>query len=208
MKKVVLKTTLTVMMSGIITACTDKADIPPNETTSDDVAVTQQSENITQENTNTQLGIPSKDGSSSVIRSADSHTHGGAELAIVLEDNIVTFELDSPLYNLLGFEHHPETETQKARVKMAEDILKQGQGLFVLNSEAECSLISESKTVELFEEGHEDHEDHEESHKDVLLQYQYRCTVPSSHIDVTYLGPATQKQVSMTRKNIQMKLSR
>ena len=50
----------------------------------------------------------------SEMRSAESHTHGDASLAMVLERTVFTVELDTPLYNLLGFEHEADTAAQKA----------------------------------------------------------------------------------------------
>jgi len=42
------------------------------------------------------------DDNHSTIRSAESHVHGGAKLAIVSEGNNVTIEFETPIYNLLG----------------------------------------------------------------------------------------------------------
>ena len=96
-------------------------------------------------------------------RSAESHTHGDASLAIVLDGSMLTVELDTPLYNVLGFEHKAETAAQKAALLKAETVLTRGGPLFVFNSEAGCSIIRDTISVEL--EHHED-EDHEGDHDD------------------------------------------
>ena len=136
----------------------------------------------------------------SEIRSAESHTHGDASLAIVLEETVITVELDTPLYNLLGFEHEADTAAQKATVLKAETVLSKGSSLFIFNSEAGCSILHDTISVELGHHedegehiGHEDdhHDDHkeegtnDESHKDVVLQYAYNCLQPKSLKDVT-----------------------
>ena len=234
MKTILLNTTLSFMMVTIIAACTDKAEAPKQKSVAETAELERQTEKASDHDDHHEDADTHSEAASSVTRSANAHSHGDAELAIVLEGAMITVELETPLYNLLGFEHHPETAAQKAKVEMAEDQLQKGEALFVFNANAKCNLISESKAVHLFDEDHHDdehdehdehehHDEQEDSHKDVLLQYQYRCTKPSSlenvsvnlfeffedmsDIDVTYLGPSTQKQVSLTRKNTQMDLS-
>jgi len=92
-------------------------------------------------------------------RSAQSHTHGDASLAIVLDGSTMTVELDTPLYNLLGFEHAAETPSQKASVLKAESVLSKGSSLFVFNSDAGCVPSNQKISVELGVDDHDD--DHE-----------------------------------------------
>lgn len=238
MKTILLSTTLSVMMAAVMAGCADKTEAPVKTSAPDKVEATRHTDNVSKHDDHHEDAETHSEAASSVTRSANAHSHGDAELAIVLEGAMITVELETPLYNLLGFEHHPETAAQKAKVEMTEGQLQKGEELFVFNAEAKCNLISDSMTLELFDEEHEDdehhdehdehdddehHDEQEDSHKDVLLQYQYRCTKPSSlenvsvnlfeffedmsDIDVTYLGPSTQKQVSLTRKNTQMDLS-
>ena len=255
MKTSLLRSALSVMMMSMIAACADKTETPKEQSVAETAELERQTEKASDHDDKHQEESDdhSKEKASSEIRSAEAHIHGDAELAVVVDADVVTIELETPLYNLLGFEHHPETAAQKTKVEMAEGQLQKGEALFVFNAEAKCNLMSESKAVHLFDEDHEEHDDHEEhhddheehddeehdddehhddeyhdedesSHKDALLQYQYRCAAPSSlenvsvnlfeffedmsDIDVTYLGPSTQKQVSLTRKNTQMDLSR
>ena len=201
-------------------------------------------------------------------RSADAHLHGAAELAIVLENGRVTVELETPLYNLLGFEHAPETEAQKATVVTAEEQLAAGDTLFKFNAAAACEFDVKNGRINLFENtvGHDDHDHnddndhsdhhadgdhshddhahdedhnhthqdnenkdhshgdhHEHAHKDVILQYTYQCKESSklstmtvelfemfenlSDLDVVYLGPSTQKQVSLNRNQTKVDLT-
>ena len=143
-------------------------------------------------------------------RSAESHTHGDASLAIVLDGSMLTVELDTPLYNVLGFEHEAETAAQKAAVLKAETVLTRGGPLFVFNNEAGCSIIGDTISVELehhededhededhededhededhddHEDDHEDEESHDDTHKDVVLQYDYKCQSPTALKNVT-----------------------
>ena len=226
MKTILLRSALSVMMMSMFAACADKTEAPVKTSAPDKVEATRHTDNVSKHDDHHEDADTHSEAASSVTRSANAHSHGDAELAIVLEGAMITVELETPLYNLLGFEHHPETAAQKAKVEMTEDQLQKGEALFVFNANAKCNLISESKAVHLFDEDHHDDEHHDEdesSHKDILLQYHYRCVAPSSlenvsvnlfeffedmsDIDVTYLGPSTQKQVSLTRKNTQMDLS-
>ena len=163
-------------------------------------------------------------------RSADSHTHGDASVAMVLEGSMIAVELDTPLYNLLGFEHEADTAVQKATVLKAETVLSKGSSLFMFNIEAGCSILNDKISVEL--EHHEDdnHDDHKEedvhdgTHKDVVLQYEYKCQKPKAlknvtvnlfehfgnltELDLVYLGPNTQKQVELSATQSRLNLTR
>jgi len=88
--------------------------------------------------------------------------HGSAALAIVLEGNALTIELDSPLYNLMGFERAPETDEQVAALEAAEAALSQPGELFTLNAEAGCTPPTEEMDVHVMEGDHhgEHHDDH------------------------------------------------
>jgi len=240
MNKMSLNTVLLTLSIGMVSACSDTPPASQGQDGSSDIAPAAQ----TVDKPRAETGEVQRQAATTTKRSAESHTHGDAELAVVLEGNVVTIELDTPLYNLLGFEHAPKTEAQKTTASRAEKNLGQGKGLFSFNQGAGCELISNIQDIHLFEhesreDEHDDHDDehddhhdedhHEEhsedahddeTHKDVILQYEFQCQKPSSlsnvsvnlfeffselsEIDVTYLGPSTQRQVKMTQDNSQM----
>ena len=109
-------------------------------------------------------------GSDAMIRQADSHVHGGAELALALDGRVVSVELETPLFNLLGFEHAPETESQRTDVIRAETSLSSPGTLFSFNSEAGCQAQAVSDVVlfdtEDHDHDHDDGHDHNEEHHD------------------------------------------
>lgn len=167
-----------------------------------------------------------------MTRSADVHSHGDAELAVVLEKGVITIEFGSPLYNILGFEHAPETPAQTMALKQAEQQLGRGAGLFAFNPQAKCVPLSKAMTVTLFpaDTDEADHDDHdatethdEDTHKDVFLAYEFKCQNPAklsnvtinlfeffkelAEIDVTFLGPATQMQVTLNRHQRQLDIT-
>lgn len=141
------------------------------------------------------------------IRSAESHTHGDASLGVVLEGSAITMEFETPLYNLLGFEHAAETDAQKAALIKAETALSDGASLFLFNGEANCASSGATPSVELsledhdahdhegeHHDDHDDHDDHsdhddhddhggevhDETHKDVTLRYSFECQSPKA----------------------------
>lgn len=105
------------------------------------------------------------------LRSAESHVHGGANLSIVSEQGRVFIELETPLYNLLGFEYTPQTEAEKTKVRTAEARLAEPEKLFRFNAEAQCSYNKLKSAPTLFDassksdHGHGDRHDHHHDEK-------------------------------------------
>jgi hypothetical protein len=98
-------------------------------------------------------------------RHHEAHEHGIAHLNVALEGNDLYIELISPAVNILGFEHHPRTNEQKAAVKKAIESLKKGEDLFVLPPEARGKFVK--TTVHTNIEGDSDNEhgdDHTHEH--------------------------------------------
>ncbi|MDR1662460.1 MAG: DUF2796 domain-containing protein [Azoarcus sp.] len=72
----------------------------------------------------------------------DPHEHGVARLNVALEDGRLAIELDSPLANLLSFEHAPRTDSQRDEVRAMVAKLRKADALFVLPKAASCRLES------------------------------------------------------------------
>ncbi|MFN3835369.1 MAG: DUF2796 domain-containing protein [Glycocaulis sp.] len=71
-------------------------------------------------------------------RQAGTHVHGLAELAIALNpDGTLAAELESPLYNLIGFERAPRNAAEAALVTAAVDALQE-RAWPAFNAEAGC----------------------------------------------------------------------
>jgi len=69
-----------------------------------------------------------------------AHVHGSAVLQVVMDGETVELALQSPLNNLLGFEHAPRTESQKKALKAMQDKFHKPLSLFALNAEARCTI--------------------------------------------------------------------
>lgn len=150
-----------------LSACSGNQDEPaPSPSTIETPQeIDASNEDTTQPVESLEVPVDTDDAKSATLRSAEAHSHGDAELAIVLEGRFVTVEFDTPLYNVLGFEHSPDTDDQKATVKSAEAILGRGGDLFEFNNDADCVTKADMKTVTLFETSLESHDDHSSDHK-------------------------------------------
>lgn len=69
---------------------------------------------------------------------AGAHVHGGANLQVAIDGNRMTLDLSSPLENLVGFEHAPRNDKQKAAVRRMAERLHNPGSMFVIPPEARC----------------------------------------------------------------------
>ena len=142
-----------------------------------------------------------------------AHEHGVAHMNVAFEGNELYIELISPAANIVGFEHHPRSEAQRASVEKAIETLKAGEALFILPSGAEGSPTksnvytdiagdSDHKSEEEYTHEHneiskkheEDKNQHQENHKsdkheshsEFRAEYHFVCKKPEklAHIDV------------------------
>ena len=70
----------------------------------------------------------------------EAHVHGIAQMNLVVEGQIVEIELETPLANVLSFEHAPESDAQKKEVRQMASTMRKAEGLFVFSTEAKCRL--------------------------------------------------------------------
>lgn len=127
------------------------------------------------------------------LRQADSHVHGAANLALALDGGTISVELESPLYNLVGFEHAPETAAQIKAFETAEAALSDPGTLLQFNPEAGCTanpvkavMLMQDNKPENHDEHHHEHDehghdtgnDHDPSHQSTVLNYSFTCLYP------------------------------
>jgi hypothetical protein len=108
-------------------------------------------------------------------RHHEAHVHGVAHMNIAFERNNLYIELSSPAANIVGFEHHPRTEEQKAAVKTAIESLEAGEKLFALPAGTGGRLVKANVQTDI--ESDSDHEpgqthahDHAESDKEAEVE--------------------------------------
>ena len=109
------------------------------------------------------------------------HVHGTAELRVAVENNRVDIEFDSPLENLLGFEHVPKTEAQRTAVKTMMAKLNRPETLFRLSKAASCTagpvrIQSQfNDAVPAKSAGPARKEDADEDHADLTAAFSFNC---------------------------------
>jgi hypothetical protein len=120
------------------------------------------------------------------------HEHGVGSLNLVVDGSVVEIELESPAANILGFEHAPKDEAERAALDRAVLALKDGERLFGFPAEAGCRLTRSSVSSTLLGDEpaaaeHAEHGDspaaesdhdagHErETHADLDADYRFEC---------------------------------
>lgn len=107
---------------------------------------------------------------------AAAHEHGLARLDVVVDGQQLVISLDSPLANLLGFEHAPRSEVQREAVAKMETAL-QAAGLFKPDPAAACTpdgvtidhpFKAQAKGAAAAE------------HADAEISWRFRCTNPAA----------------------------
>ena len=121
--------------------------------------------------------------------SLDAHVHGEAELNIVFESRELLMELESPSFNLVGFEHEPKSLDQQKLVENTIESLKDFRQIASISPEADCKLIDASISTTMKglgdgrKEHHEDEHHEDEHHED---EHQHSAKEIHSEFSATY----------------------
>jgi len=73
-------------------------------------------------------------------RQLDAHVHGESRLAIAIEGETVSMELEAPGNDIVGFEHAPGSDEERARVEEAKAGLADPLALFAPPEAAGCTV--------------------------------------------------------------------
>ncbi|MDZ7871388.1 MAG: DUF2796 domain-containing protein [Rheinheimera sp.] len=106
-----------------------------------------------------------------------AHVHGQAQLSFATEAQQVELLLESPVANLVGFEHAPESAAEKAAWQHSQTLLQSGQWL-QLPAEANCQL-QQQQLNEPWPQSPDPHH-----HADVELSLTYHCSAPAALTEV------------------------
>lgn len=130
------------------------------------------------------------------INASAQHVHGTIELGIVIEDNTVAVSLSAPLSDVVGFEHEPNTEAQKAAVERAAAVLADASKMFALSDRAKCKVTDMSMEGPDYITGHskdgehgdhhddaDAHDDHDDGHEDDSHGHEHRESAGHDHHD-------------------------
>ncbi len=115
-----------------------------------------------------------------------AHEHGKVTLNIAIEGSTLVVELDAPAINVVGFEHAPRTQSEKAAAGQATQFIRGGHALLGFPPAAECHFQRAEFTEPHWEDpaaeaaeaagGHQDNEEHE----DYDAKFTYHCEHPSA----------------------------
>lgn len=152
---------------------------------------------------------------------ADKHVHGHGELLIAKEGDEMQLQFSLPAADLLGFEHAPETKSERMQRVRIQNTLSKSQNVFT--TDGACSVVSQETALpDLFlhsagghdehhehdeHDEHDEHHDHDESdhhehdehhdhdeherHTNIALDYQLQCSQDVKNITVTLFKSAT-----------------
>ncbi|MDG2195445.1 MAG: DUF2796 domain-containing protein [SAR324 cluster bacterium] len=121
--------------------------------------------------------------------SLEAHIHGEAKLNIVFEGQELLIELQSPSYNLVGFEHEPKTKNQHELVNNTIELLRDFENIADISSQANCKTVDVSVSTSMRgihkdehhkDEHHKDehHDSEKETHSEFTAIYSINCEKP------------------------------
>ncbi len=126
------------------------------------------------------------------MRSSKAHEHGAGTLNVAIENGQVAMELTAPGADIVGFEHAAHDDEERLKVEAAVSDLARPLDLFVLASDAGCSVTAASVKIlgekdeheedhhahdehEEHAEGHDDHDESGEVHSEFFAEYRLDC---------------------------------
>lgn len=129
-------------------------------------------------------------------REAAPHQHGAGTLSIAIEGSRLELELDAPAADVIGFEHAPRDDAERARAAEAFARFKDAGRLFRLDAAAGCTATTID--VELEGGGGEPgKEGQQEAHADISGKYKFDCSAIAAlrRIELGYFAafPAAQR---------------
>jgi hypothetical protein len=160
------------LMLTLTAACSAPAQAPTKSQLTESEAVDEEEENHEEEDDHE---------AGDEHREFDSHEHGTAELTIAWIGNEVAIELQTPAFNIVGFEHAPTSEAERELLDESLAALQAGNLLLIRDPEAECNVIEATVHAEMEEEEEtaETHDETEaESHSDIEVVYHFQCQQP------------------------------
>ncbi len=142
---------------------------------------------------------------SNETRAAGSHVHGALEVVVSVDGEIATVELQSAMWNLVGYEHAPTNEIEADRWVATANRLKAPATIVMFPEAAGCTLKSSALGPfaaaaglgahddhhDHGDDDHDHHHDHGEDHEhgdyhDALLSWTYKCDAPDAIRSVTF----------------------
>lgn len=105
------------------------------------------------------------------------HEHGRATLTIAWSKKDLAIDLQTPAYNILGFEYAPSTTEEKKRLTECIEMLKT-EGLIEPSTEAKCAIIAADVQTGFGAENKSEEE--KTNHSDFDVFYTVKCQNPDA----------------------------
>ncbi len=125
------------------------------------------------------LGVPLQ------LHAHGAHEHGVVQLQVAIAAGTLEMHLESPAINIVGFEHPPKNDDERAAIEKGLAKLK-SPTLFVLGPANACSLVKADVTSDLAtaHAPNDANASTQEVHADVDANYQFACQAPLKAIRV------------------------
>jgi hypothetical protein len=132
------------------------------------------------------------------------HEHGKVTINAALDGTQLVIELDSPAINVVGFEHVPRSDDERAAVTAAAKLLANGRTLFTLPKEARCQFEKADLKAPQWETTDDvpGQPEAPRQHADYEAHFTYECWSPAQ---LTWLEPSLLdklRNVTEARLNI------
>ena len=119
-------------------------------------------------------------------RQLGAHVHGASKLNIAIDGQTVTMELSAPANDIVGFEHPPRTDKQKAAVEQAMQTLQDPFKLFTLPRAAGCTVASTAVERKLEDAKPAATTADEVTHSEFEGRYSLTCTNAIALLDIEF----------------------
>lgn len=147
---------------------------------------------------------------SAALMSQEAHVHGVAQVFIAQEGSELQWEFHTPAYNLLGFEHEPQSEHEKTKMAELNSHLTDMPLLLLANCHEQAREVSlpwgEAKTKKSdhahdhhkhhqhdhqhahnHHHGHDHESEHHNDHADVSVTGRFHCSQPVASVELPLL---------------------
>jgi hypothetical protein len=165
------------LLFGVTAACTTTTQEPTSSQLTEIEEITEEEEEHEAEAEHDPEDEHEEDGNQ---REHGAHEHGIADLTIAWSGNELAIDLQTPAYNILGFEHIPDSEAEQELLEESLATLQEGSLLLILASDADCAVTEATVHTDLLEEEHtvKETDTQEEAHSDIEVAYHIQCQEP------------------------------
>lgn len=148
----------------------------------------------------------------STVQAGPAHQHGVAQLMVAVEGSSVAIEFESPMENLVGFEHAPRTQKQREAIETLKHTFSTPDKLFVPTAAAGCSAGPAELALPDYRHG--------DGHADLHASISFRCKSPAAlqgltvhlferfsrleRVKTQLVVPGRQSAVDLTRRRTQL----